>query len=80
MRNTTCHWSTLLPFSWKSLSNTLAGSGIPDVFSDSFKEAVDERCRNQVQPLRNNRNLIGYHFAHNAPANYLPKDGTAKPF
>ena len=47
----------------------MAGAGLPDVFSDSFKEAVSERCRNQVQPLRNNRKLIGYHFTQNPPWN-----------
>ena len=45
----------------------MAGRNLPDVFSDAFKDAVDARCRDVCLPLRENRNLIGYHFCHNPP-------------
>ena len=40
---------------------------MPDIFSDEFREKVDQRCRELVAPLRDNPNLIGYHFCHNPP-------------
>lgn len=45
----------------------MAGRQLPDVFSDEFKQAVDDRCREVCLPLKDNRNLIGYHFCHNPP-------------
>ncbi len=47
----------------------MAGEGMPDVFSNDFADAVDRRCREFVLSLRDNRQLIGYHFAHNPPWN-----------
>jgi hypothetical protein len=45
----------------------MAGPGMPDVFSKAFADAVEARCQEFVAPLRENRNLIGYHFCHNPP-------------
>ncbi len=45
----------------------MSGANMPDVFGPEFAAAVDERCREFVAPLRNNRHLIGYHFSHNPP-------------
>ncbi len=45
----------------------MAGKGLPDVFSKEFRDAVDKRCREYCEPLRDNPNLIGYHFTHNPP-------------
>ena len=45
----------------------MAGHGLPDVFSQDFRDLVDKRCREFVLPLRDNPNLIGYHFTHNPP-------------
>ncbi len=45
----------------------MAGEGMGDVFSVEFRQAVDKRCREFVEPLRDNPNLIGYHFTHNPP-------------
>ncbi|MEM9587081.1 MAG: hypothetical protein AAGA03_07345, partial [Planctomycetota bacterium] len=45
----------------------MAGRGMPDVFSDTFKEAVNNRCREVCQPLANHPRLIGYHLCHNPP-------------
>jgi hypothetical protein len=42
---------------------------IPDVFSDEFINMVDQKCREFVSPLKDNKNLIGYHFTHNPPWN-----------
>lgn len=47
--------------------NMYAGPPFPDVFSSAFREAVEQKCREQVMPLRDNPNLIGYHFCHNPP-------------
>lgn len=47
----------------------MGGAGLPDVFSDEFKAAVDKKCREFVLPLKDNPNLIGYHFTHNPPWN-----------
>ncbi|MEM7013231.1 MAG: hypothetical protein AAF585_17305 [Verrucomicrobiota bacterium] len=45
----------------------MAGPDLPDVFSKDFREAVDERCKAVCEPLKDNPNLIGYHFCHNPP-------------
>ncbi|MEM8955067.1 MAG: hypothetical protein AAGD22_13025 [Verrucomicrobiota bacterium] len=45
----------------------MAGPNLPDVFSQEFRDAVDERCREVCLPLKDNPNLIGYHFCHNPP-------------
>ena len=45
----------------------MAGANLPDVFSEKFAEAVDKRCREVCLPLKDNRNLVGYHFCHNPP-------------
>ncbi len=45
----------------------MAGRNLPDVFSQDFEKAVDARCREVCVPLRDDRNLIGYHFCHNPP-------------
>lgn len=45
----------------------MAGSNLPDVFSSEFREAVDARCREICEPLKDNANLIGYHYCHNPP-------------
>lgn len=45
----------------------MAGKGMPDVFSEAFRDAVDARCKEVCLPLRDNPNLIGYHFCHNPP-------------
>ena len=45
----------------------MAGPKLPDVFSKAFHDAVDERCREVCEPLKNNRMLIGYHYCHNPP-------------
>ncbi len=47
----------------------MAGLNLPDVFSREFREMVDKRCREFVQPLRDNPNLIGYHYCQNPPWN-----------
>ena len=41
--------------------------GMPDVFSREFREGVDKRCREFCAPLKDNPNLIGYHFCQNPP-------------
>ena len=43
------------------------GKDYPDVFSSDFRQMVDKRCREFVEPLKDNPNLIGYHFTHNPP-------------
>ncbi len=45
----------------------MAGPGLPDVFSREFREELDKRCRDFCGPLKDNPNLIGYHFCHNPP-------------
>ncbi len=45
----------------------LFGGGMPDVFSKGFRDLVDRRCREFVAPLKDNPNLVGYHFTHNPP-------------
>lgn len=45
----------------------LSGPGRPDVFSRDFRQAVEHACRAMAEPLRDNPNLIGYHFCHNPP-------------
>lgn len=45
----------------------MAGPNLPDVFSDAFREAIEERCREVCVPLADNPNLIGYHLCHNPP-------------
>lgn len=45
----------------------MAGKGMPDVFSQRFRDEVDQRCREFCAPLRENKNLIGYHFTQNPP-------------
>ncbi len=45
----------------------MAGRNLPDVFSKDFRDAVDQRCREVCEPLRDNPNLVGYHFCHNPP-------------
>ena len=47
----------------------MAGAGLPDVFSHEFVEAVDKKCQEFVLPLKDNKQLIGYHFTHNPPWN-----------
>ena len=47
----------------------MAGLGLPDVFSRDFREMVDKRCREFVEPLKDNPNLIGYHYCQNPPWN-----------
>lgn len=47
----------------------MAGEGMGDVWSEEFLAAVDVRCRELVVPLRDNKQLIGYHFSHNPPWN-----------
>lgn len=45
----------------------MAGRNLPDVFSEEFERAVDDRCREVCEVLKDNPNLIGYHFCHNPP-------------
>ena len=40
---------------------------LPDVFSEEFAAGLDARCREVCEPLADDPNLIGYHFAHNPP-------------
>lgn len=47
--------------------NMHPGPAYPDVFSSEFRQAVEQRCREQAAPLRDNPNLVGYHFCHNPP-------------
>lgn len=47
----------------------MAGANMPDVFGDEFAAAVETRCQEMVAPLKDNPNLIGYHFCHNPPWN-----------
>ena len=47
----------------------MAGANMPDVFGDEFAAAVESRCQQMAAPLRDNPNLIGYHFCHNPPWN-----------
>lgn len=47
----------------------MAGEGLPDVFSEEFKRQVEARCKEFVQPLKDNKYLIGYHCTHNPPWN-----------
>lgn len=49
----------------------MSGPGMPDVWSAEFADAVEKRCRGFVAPLKDNRNLIGYHFCHNPPWSIL---------
>jgi len=51
----------------------MAGEGMGDVWSEEFRAAVDTRCRELVAPLRDNKQLIGYHFSHNPPWNSRAK-------
>jgi len=44
-----------------------SGEDYPDVFSSDFRDMVDKRCREFVEPLKDYPNLIGYHFDHNPP-------------
>ncbi|MBM3725534.1 MAG: twin-arginine translocation signal domain-containing protein [Acidobacteria bacterium] len=53
------------PFNFQALKS----ADMPDVFGTEFAEALDGRCREFVAPLRDNRQLIGYHFCHNPPWN-----------
>jgi len=45
----------------------MAGNDLPDVFGAEFKNAVDKKCREFVLPLKDNKQLIGYHFTQNPP-------------
>lgn len=45
----------------------MSDGGMPDVFSREFRDLVDKRCREFVAPLKDNPNLVGYHFTHNPP-------------
>ncbi len=45
----------------------MAGRNMPDVWGQTFIDAVEARCREFVAPLKDNRQLIGYHFCHNPP-------------
>ena len=45
----------------------MAGTGLPDVFSQTFRDEVDKRCREACAPLKDNPHLVGYHFTHNPP-------------
>ena len=45
----------------------MAGNNLPDVFSEEFEKGVQARCREVCLPLKDNRYLIGYHYAHNPP-------------
>ena len=45
----------------------MAGNNLPDVFSKEFEKELDARCREVCLPLKDNPNLIGYHFCHNPP-------------
>lgn len=47
----------------------MAGANMPDVFDREFAAAVETRCQEMVAPLKENPNLIGYHFCHNPPWN-----------
>lgn len=64
----------------------VAGPGLPDVFSKDFRDMVDQKCQQQVAPLAEDKNLIGWHFAHNPPWDHTNRsfhtwlhDITAKP-
>ena len=48
----------------------MAGTGLPDVFSQAFRETVDEPARALCEPLADNPHLVGYHFVHNPPWHY----------
>ena len=43
----------------------MAGANMPDVFGQDFRKAVDERCQEVCGFLKDDPNLIGYHFCHN---------------
>ncbi|MFN3151538.1 hypothetical protein [Bremerella sp.] len=45
----------------------MSGEDLPDVFSKEFEQGVDKRCREVCLPLKDNRNLIGYHYTQNPP-------------
>lgn len=47
----------------------MAGPNLPDVWGQEFQDAVDDKCKAFVEPLKDNKNLIGYHFCHNPPWN-----------
>ena len=51
----------------------MSGEGLGDVWGDKFISAVDERCRELVAPLKDNKLLIGYHLSHNPPWNARAK-------
>ncbi len=53
-------FTALLAFPTQHMSRNL-----PDVFSKEFRAGLDKRCREFCAPLRDNPNLIGYHFCHN---------------
>jgi hypothetical protein len=59
----------------------MAGEGMMDVFSEEFRERVHARCREFVEPLAEDPNLVGYHFTHNPPwhhANPSSRSGSAR--
>ncbi len=45
----------------------MSGNDLPDVFSEEFEKGVDRRCREVCLPLKDNPNLIGYHYTQNPP-------------
>lgn len=45
----------------------MAGDNMPDVFSKAFRQDIDRHCRAVCTALKDNPNLIGYHFCHNPP-------------
>lgn len=55
----------------------MAEGEMPDVFGDGFAAMLDRRCQEAVAPLRENPNLIGYHFCHNPPWNLLAPNAMA---
>ena len=48
-------------------NNIWLGQNMPDVFSAEFQEEVDAACQKLCEPLKGNKNLIGYFFCHNPP-------------
>ena len=45
----------------------MSGTDLPDVFSDAFREQIDQRARELAGPLAESPHLVGYHFVHNPP-------------
>jgi hypothetical protein len=51
----------------------MAGEHLGDVWSAEFLKLVDDRCRELCLPLKDSKQLVGYHLTHNPPWNARAK-------